>query len=58
MVMPKKILVIRLEGTELMSVDDVYKTFGIDDSKLANYINYGNSAKSATGDVYFDIPLD
>ena len=58
MVMPKEILVIKPEGTELMNVDDVYKTFGIDDSKLANYINYGNSAKSATGDVYFDIPLD
>lgn len=58
MVMPKKILVIRPEGTELMNVDDVYKTFGIDDNKLANCINYGNSAKSAIGDVYFDIPLD
>ena len=58
MVITKKILVIRPEVTELMNVDDVYKTFEIDDSKLANYINYGNSAKSATGDVYFDIPLD
>lgn len=58
MVMPKKILVIKTEGTEVMNIDDIYKTFGIDDRQLANCINCGKSIKSATGDIYFDIPLD
>ena len=36
MVMPKKILVIKPEGTAVMNVNDVYKTFGIADHQLAN----------------------
>ena len=56
--MPKEILVIKPEGTEVMNVNDVYKTFGIDDHQLANCINCGKSIESSTGDVYFDVPLD
>ena len=56
--MPKEIVVIKPEGTEVMSINDVYRTFGIDDRQLANCINCGKGIKSATGDVYFDIPLD
>ena len=58
MVMPKKILVIKPEGTEIMNLDTVYRTFKIDDHQLANCINYGKGIESTTGDVYFDIPLD
>ena len=58
MVMPKEILVIKPEGTEVMKVNDVYKTFGIDDHQLANCINCGKGIESATSDVYFDVPLD
>ena len=56
--MPKKILVIKPEGTEIMNLDTVYRTFKIDDHQLAHCINYGKGIESATGDVYFDIPLD
>ena len=58
MVMPKKILVIKPEGTEIMNLDTVYRTFKIDDHQLAHCINYGKGIESVTGDVYFDIPLD
>ena len=58
MVMPKKILVIKPEGTEIMNLDTVYRTFKIDDHQLAHCINYGKGIESATGDVYFDILLD
>ena len=56
--MPKKIVVIKPEGTEIMNLDIVYRTFKIDEHQLANCINYGKGIESATGDVYFDIPLD
>ena len=58
MVMPKKIVVIKPEGTEIMNLDIVYRTFKIDEHQLANCINYGKGIESAAGDVYFDIPLD
>ncbi len=58
MVMPKEIVVIKPEGTEVMNINDVYRIFGIDDHQLANCINCGKGIKSATGDVYFDVPLD
>ena len=54
----KIMVVIKSEGTEIMNLDIVYSTFKIDDHQLANCINYGKGIESATGDVYFDIPLD
>ena len=58
MVMPKKIVVIKPEGTEIMNLDTVYKTFKIDDHQLAHKKKNGKGIESSTGDVYFDVPLD
>lgn len=58
MTLPREVLVIKPDGTDTMKVSDVYRVFGIDDHKLANCINCGKGVNTATGDVYFDLPLD